>query len=106
MEDPEVLAHGLEDAETVECPVQCVTAVPCLGSCHPACLWKPPQLCQAWAVCIPGKEMTWSLVHHVVALSLDFFAQVKADPRLTHPRSQPNSSQKLIPGLVWKLVPG
>lgn len=34
-------------------------------------------------VCIPGKEMTWSLVHSAVALSLDFFAQVKVDPRLT-----------------------
>lgn len=86
-----VLAHGIGDAESMGGSVQCVTVFLCQGTCHPACLWKPPQFCKAWSVCIPGKEMTWSLVHSAVALSLDFFAQVKVDPRLTHPRSQANS---------------
>lgn len=91
------LAHGTEDAASVVCSVQCVTVVLCPGTCRAACLWKPPQFCKAWNVCIPGTEMTWSLVHYVVALSLDFFLQVKvdprlkADPKLTHPRSQANS---------------
>lgn len=45
-----VLAHGTGDAESMGGSVQCVTVFLCQGTCHPACLWKPPQFCKAWSV--------------------------------------------------------
>lgn len=82
MEDPHVL--DLEDAaESVVCSEQSVTVVPCVGTCHPACLWKPPQFCKAWAVCIPERDDLEFSASCCGFIPVDFLAQVKVYPRLT-----------------------
>lgn len=60
MEDPDVLACGLEDAESVVCSVQCYVLRQ--GTCHSAFLLKPAQFFKARDVCFSVKQMTWGLM--------------------------------------------